>query len=838
MKKAIYVFIAIVAFCSGAVAQVSSDPSPIPVGYKGQIVLTYDPSIGTGEMMKATECYSHIGLITSKSKDITDWQYIKTGKDNWGTKLEPKWTKVGSKWQLTIDNMYTFFGCPESETISYIVMVFHDGNGSSSKQGKSSSTSNGDILVGVGQVVQDDIWKDFTPAACQTASRPSGVVNGIYYGSDGTSVTLCTYAASKTAPAKHVFLLGDMTNWRLSNDYQLKRDGNYFWIKLTGLEKGKEYRFQYAVVRDDGKKVQLSDLFSEKVLTMDDNYDPKRVDPDLIGYPMVGANGYVTVIQPGKTAYQWSEATKTFKRPDKNNLIIYEVWVYDHTAQRSLPGMMERLDYIKNLGVNCVELMPVNEFDGNQSWGYSPNHYFALDKAYGKPEHLKAFVDECHKRGIAVVLDMVFNHATGNNPMNKLYPWTSKTTSSDLTKNPWFNYSAPHADNVYDDWNHGFAPAQDMFRRALKYWMQEYKVDGYRMDLSHGLCDSVANTSVKHITDYYNAVKEVTSDAYFMLEHWGGSMGSERPQLVNAGMMCWENTSNAFEQVTMGWLKDGDGLDNANMDNYVSYCENHDEERCFFKAKQWGDGPSSGATMQKDEAVRAARIPLVLGFQAMLNGPQLFYHFAEIGFDNSKFQDDKGRWGTDGVEKYGKGISTDTVGWEVKMSTKKSAVNAGWFKAGSRMQGYQRLAQIIQLRTRLLPDVFKGNPTSSYTGGGASVRYVQWGSDVVAVANFSAKDASDYTLPAGTWYDYLDGGGKAEAKYTLQPGQIKVFTGKQISAPEIPDHYDFEEFTGIEEVDYVPSFSRSEITKFMQDGQVYISLPNGAVYDMFGRRIR
>jgi len=303
-------------------------------------------------------------------------------------------------------------------------------------------------------------------------------------------------------------------------------------------------------------------------------------------------------------------------------------------------------------------------------------------------------------------------------------------------------------------------------------------------------------------------------------------------------MMCWENTSNAFEQVTMGWLKDGDDLGGANRDNYVSYCENHDEERCFFKAKQWGDGPSSGATMQKDETVRAARIPLVLGFQAMLNGPQLFYHFAEIGFDNSKFQDAQDRWGKDGVETYGKGISTDTVGWEVKMSTKKYAVNAGWFNVGPRMQGYQRLAQIIQLRTRSLPDVFKGNPTASNTNGGASVRYVQWGSDVVAVANFSAKNASDYTLPSGTWYDYLDGGGKAAAKCTLQPGQIKVFTGKQMAAPTIPDHYEFEQFTGVEEVEYIPVLSASKTTKIMQGGRMYICLPDGAIYDMMGRRIR
>ena len=105
-----------------------------------------------------------------------------------------------------------------------------------------------------------------------------------------------------------------------------------------------------------------------------------------------------------------------------------------------------------------IELMPVTEFDGNNNWGYSPCLYFALDKAYATPTQFKQFVDACHQRGMAVILDMVFNHATGNNPMNKLYPKTSEdVTLSDLRFNPWFNVTAPHPDNVYEDWNHDFS---------------------------------------------------------------------------------------------------------------------------------------------------------------------------------------------------------------------------------------------------------------------------------------------------------------------------------------------------------------------------------------------
>ena len=812
-------------WCYVLVAQVTSNPAPIPAGYKEKVVLTFDPTKGNGGMATATECYSHIGLITDKSKDIHDWKYIKPG--GWGTKNEPKWDKNGANWELQIDNMFTYFGCPESEAITAIVMVFHDGNGNNSKEGKASN--GGDIMVGVGEEIPADIWDNYNPEAVQKQARPSGVVNGIYYGADGTSVTLCTYAATKTnEPAKHVFVVGDMTDWKIKNEYQLKQDGNYFWITITGLTKGKEYRFQYAIERADGVKKQISDLFSEKVLTPDDGGEPSKHDPNLIGYPLYGADGYVTVIQPGKAEYNWSSATTNFKRPNKNNLLIYEMWVYDHTPNRGFEGLMERLDYLENLGVNAIELMPVNEFDGNYSWGYCPNHYFALEKAYGTPNQLKAFIDECHKRGMAVILDMVFNHATGNNPMNKLYPY-----GTDLAKNPWFNVTAPHSDNVFEDWNHGFGPTKDHFTRVLQYWLKEYRIDGYRMDLSHGLCSDKANTSVENLKYYYeNGIKKsVSPDAYFILEHWGSNMATERPQLVNAGMMCWENTCTSFQQITMGWLKDGDQLYEANKDNYVAYCENHDEERCFFKAKQWGDGNLKG-----DESARAGRIPAVIGFQCMLDGPQLFYHFAEIGFDFSKFQKWDGKtWGKDGVSEYGKETATPSVDEEAKMQVKARPEQLGWFKAGARMKAYQRLAKILQLRTKLMPSVFEGNPTGSQLDSGKPVRTVQWGSSVFVAANFSATASQQVTLPGGTWYDYLDGNGTASGNVSLNPGQIKVYTGSKQTAPTIPSGYDFEE--SIEQVEWNSTFTSPEATKFYYEGQIYI-LREGVIYDMMGRKVQ
>jgi len=650
-------------------------------------------------------------------------------------------------------------------------------------------------------------WNDVKDVEPVEKPRPEGVSNGIYYGEDGTSVTLCTYAASKTESAKRVFLLGDMTDWKLSADYQLYKDGNYFWITLTGLESGKEYCFQYAVERADGVKKQISDLYSEKVLHPDDQYEPKKKDPSLIDYP-AGGDGYVTVIQPGKPQFEWSDATLNFKRPNKNNLVIYELWIYDYTEGRSLKALMNRLDYIQNLGVNAIELMPICEFDGNYNWGYSPNHYFAPDKAYGPETMYKTFIDECHKRGMAVILDMVFNHATGLNPMNKLYPY-----GTDLANNPWFNVNAPHSDNVYEDWNHGFEPAHEMFIRALQYWLTEYKVDGYRLDLSHGLCSDKPNTSVGNLKDYYDkGVKAVSPDAYMILEHWGGNMGTERPQLVNYGMQCWNNTSNAYCQTAMGWLKDGDSFADANKDGYVSYCESHDEERMQYKAKKYGNGD-----LQTNEAARLGRVAENVAFNVLLNGSHMLWMWEEIGYDFSINSD------LDHPNAYNESY---------RCNKKPRPEIRNYFKKETRVAAFTRCAQVITLRTKLMPSVFEGNPTSSVIGSGKALRKVQWGDDVFAVANFDVTGNQAVTLPSGTWYDYLDGGGIADGTYTLKPGELKVFTGSPVEAPTFEDIEKRPQ--GIESV-VVDQSTRSQ--KILRDGQLLI-LRGDKVYTVTGARVQ
>ena len=211
-------------------------------------------------------------------------------------------------------------------------------------------------------------------------------------------------------------------------------------------------------------------------------------------------------------------------------------------------------------------------------------------------------------------------------------------------------------------------------------------------------------------------------------------MGSERPQLIAQGMLCWSNTTNAYCQTAMGWLKDGDSFEAANQDGYVSYAESHDEERMQYKAKTYGNGD-----LITNKAARIGRVAANVAMNVLLNGSHMIWQFEEIGYDYSINSD---------ID-HPNGNSSD-----YRCNKKPNPETLGYFSDADRMAQYVKCAQAIQLRTRIMPEVFEGNPTAQSLGSGKAVRYVQWGSDVLAVANFSASDVQSYTVPTGTWYSY------------------------------------------------------------------------------------
>ena len=597
------------------------------------------------------------------------------------------------------------------------------------------------------------------PAAPQTQTRPAGTQPGINY-IDGSTVTLVLYAPGKG----NVFVLGEFNNWIQLNAFQMKKDGDYFWTTLSNLTPGRIYGFQYLV---DGT-IRISDPYAEMVLDpWNDKWinEKRNIYPNLKVYPEGKTEGLVATFQTNKPAYNW-EVTN-FQMPERENTVIYELLLRDFTSEKSLQAAIAKLDYLKTLGITAVELMPVQEFDGNNSWGYNPNHFFAPDKAYGSEQVYKQFIDECHKRGIAVILDVVFNHATGLFPYAKM--WWNATSSQTAANNPFFNVTAPHPYSVFHDFNHEYQPTRDYFKRVLQFWINEYKIDGYRLDLTKGFTQNSSTEStasnydqsrINILTDYYNAAKSAKSDVMFILEHFCAS--NEETELANRGMYLWRNVNNAYSQAAMGYQSDSDfGGMNSLLRRWVGFAESHDEERNFFKAKTYGIG-----TVKTDSVYRISRVPLNIAFTTLVPGPKMVWQFGEMGYD----------------------YSIEALGG--RTSEKPSAF--AWLDLSSRKAAYDKSSKIITLR-KLYPTAFtQGNfalniYTNDWTNG-RRIALTHADLNMVVLGNFqpSGSTTTNPNFPkAGTWYELLTGEvlnvTNTNMTISMNAGDLKIYTDRIVN---------------------------------------------------------
>ena len=447
----------------------------------------------------------------------------------------------------------------------------------------------------------------FEPEPVVKETMPEGLQYGINYLSD-TSVGLVLYDKDLNGESHdYCYLIGEFSGWERKHEYAMKRDEEKgsWWIVLEGLEKGKEYMFQYWLKKGKAKTL-VHDPFTEIVYDeWNDKYIPSSTYPGMPDFPSKTST-LVSAFQTARPEYVWEVAD--YDVEDKNDLVIYELLLREFTENGSSEGnlklAMEKLDYLQTLGVNAIELMPVQEFDGNNSWGYNPNSFFALDKAYGTREDYKKFIDECHKRGMAVFFDVVYNHASGSCPLAKLY-WDGSATAAN---NPWFNVTAKHDYNVFHDINHESPFIRDYFKRNLVYLMEEYNIDGFRFDLTKGFTqkNTLGNTAawgnkdesrIAILKDYADAIWAHDPSAVVIFEHLADL--SEEKVLGEYGIQLWRNMQSTYGQTAMGWNDGGrstdfkglySGTSDMPFGSLVSYMESHDEERCSFEVLQWGNG--------------------------------------------------------------------------------------------------------------------------------------------------------------------------------------------------------------------------------------------------------
>ncbi|RYG03240.1 MAG: hypothetical protein EOO07_32120, partial [Chitinophagaceae bacterium] len=366
---------------------------------------------------------------------------------------------------------------------------------------------------------------------------PAGAKDGVAFINSGKSAIVTLYAPGKNS----VSLIGEFNNWSTTASAMKKTsDGNTWWVQIDNLDPNTEYAYQFLV---DGT-LKVADPYCEKILDpSNDSYISAALYPNLKAYPTGKTTGIVSTMIANQPAYTWKNTG--FTRPEKNNLVIYELLVRDFTAEHNYASTLAKLDYLVNMGINAIELMPVNEFEGNLSWGYNPSFYFAPDKYYGTKTALQNFIDECHGKGIAVIMDMVLNHSFGQSPMVQLYFDGSKPTAN----SPWFNVDAKHPYNVGYDFNHESAATKKFSKDVMKFWMQQYKIDGFRFDLSKGFTQKVSTddasmsaydaSRVAIWKDYNAYIKSIDPNFFVILEHFADA--TEEKVLSEDGMMLWNN---------------------------------------------------------------------------------------------------------------------------------------------------------------------------------------------------------------------------------------------------------------------------------------------------------
>jgi len=650
-----------------------------------------------------------------------------------------------------------------------------------------------------------------------TQAIPAGLQDGINYNSsDPTKATLVLDAFNKD----FIYVAGSFNNWQPNTTYAMKKDpsSTKFWLELTGLTPGQIYTYQYWVVKqtpiaNSPALVKVADPYSTLVLSpFDDPGIPASSFPNLPAYPQ-GQEREVTVLQTGQTPYAWSAATTNFVKPKKEDLVVYEVLVRDFDANRNYQDLINKIDYFKNLKVNAIQLMPVMEFEGNESWGYNTAFHMALDKFYGTPTKFKEFVDLCHQNGIAVILDLALNHAFGRNSLTRM--WMNDPDGDGWggpsAENPYFNQSAMHSYNVGDDFNHQQPRTKNYTKRVIDHWINEYKIDGFRWDLTKGFTQNCPSNvaggqenctnqtqadRVAVLKDYADHSWLADPNHYVIFEHLGSD--SEEKQWADyrlnegKGIVLWGKMTNEYNQLSMGFASNASinraGHVSRNFLNkrLMAYAESHDEERLMYKNLQFGNN-SQAAHNVRNLNVALSRMSAIGAVLFTIPGPKMIWHFGALGMENSIFTCTDGTFNDPSA----------TLPGDCKLSTKPQPqwVN-NWLGNVNRVKIYNDWAKLISLKVN--EPVFEGSYTISpevVSGSTDNLRQRIYVFDtslpetslknVVVLANFATTAVSiNPNFPfTGEWYDLMDNSAyqvnNTATPISIPPGQFRIFGNKQ-----------------------------------------------------------
>jgi 1,4-alpha-glucan branching enzyme len=405
---------------------------------------------------------------------------------------------------------------------------------------------------------------------------------------------------------KSVSLIGDFNRWHPNADpMTVNKDGT--WSITKPLPPG-QHAYQFLI---DGKTA-IADPYARQLRDVPDQQQPH------------------SIVHVSEKAFKWHD--EDFKIKPFNQLVIYELHVGDFSPEGTFDGVVSKLDHIQNLGVSAIELMPIQEFPGDRSWGYNPAFFFAPEQAYGDTASFKRLVDECHRRGIAVILDMVFNHTAAESPLNLLYPY-DKNPYMSTDGNPW----------GFPDLNHWNQATKRYIKDIQDYWLTECRVDGFRYDHVEGI-----NWDGENGMSFISWAARQTKPGVLLIAEILVNDPAAVVQHTEVNASWHWQFCRAFRcQLTES---DRDGFKCGDMDKLMSlishtgsgysdnsqpinYIESHDEERLAWDVLR-------NPAMNADSALRKAQLAAIALFTAqgipMIYSGQEFSAAAVKTIDQSK----------------------------------------------------------------------------------------------------------------------------------------------------------------------------------------------------------
>lgn len=478
------------------------------------------------------------------------------------------------------------------------------------------------------------------------ALRPNYPRGGAYRGLAGRGVaTFCLTAPDKEA----AWLVGDFNHWNPAATPMLTDGAGFFWADVPATGR---ICYQFVVPQgDDGKQVWVADPYAREIVW--DRYGPKAVLAD-------------------DPPYVWGD--QGWRRPPLRDLVIYELCVRDFAGEKrdhrerfgDFAGIRRKLDHLAALGVNAIELMPISEFPGDSSWGYNPVFYMAPKRLYGRPPELKALVDEAHQRGMAIILDLVFNHAWPDQPYYRMYPPLFGPHGEPLEdRNPFFHHHNNGHANGWGglDWDHASAWTTAYMQDIVRFWLQEYHIDGFRFDWLGGVEYDPARPERDSFDPFIGiapiarAAREAQPACYLIGEYWpihGTSPAKTAARLVheteidavwngafhhtleNCLFQTWQWERQFLPGAFGGFRQQGF----SRADQVINYVVSHDERRPEHEIQFWGahiawcDPAATPEATRWELALRKAR----LGLAVLMTSPgvPMLYAGQEFGEDSPR----------------------------------------------------------------------------------------------------------------------------------------------------------------------------------------------------------